>query len=249
MTTRTLFLAWQDKEVTRQWFPVGQLDVDMEVEPNLYRFRYINGARRAQEEAKFPLLIEFPELEEDYYAHELFPLFMNRVIARGRADRIDYLRDLDLDEDADPIEILSVNGGRRMTDVYEVFPKLTKHEDGKFCCRFFLHGWRYVNLFAQQRMDLLESGEDLYVTMELTNPVTRIAVQIQTTDYHTIGWAPRYLMTDLAVAMTDSPEYSAQVVRVNPLPAPSRQRFLIEMRGRWNKHEPMESGDYVPLVL
>ena len=248
MTTRTLFLAWQDREVTRQWFPVGQLDVDMEVEPSQYRFRYINGARRAQEEAKFPLLIEFPELETDYYSHELFPLFMNRVIAPSRPDRIDYLRDLDLDEDADPIEILSVNGGHRMTDVYEVFPKLTQHENGEFSCRFFLHGWRYVNSSAQQRMDLLENGEDLYVTMELTNPVTRIAVQIQTTDYHMIGWAPRYLMTDLAVAMTESPEYSARVVRVNPLPAPSRQRFLIEMCGRWNKHKPMESGDYVPLV-
>ena len=53
---------------------------------------------------------------------------------------------------------------------------------------------------------------------------------------------------DLAVAMAEAPEYSAQVVRVNPLPPPSRQRVLIEMRGRWNKHKPMESGDYVPMV-
>ena len=248
MTTRTLFLAWQDKEVTRQWFPVGQLDVDMEVEPNLYRFRYINGAKRAQEEAKFPLLIEFPELEVDYCAHELFPLFMNRVIAPSRGDRLEYLQDLDLDADADPIEILSVNGGYRVTDVYEVFPKLSQHDNGDFVCRFFLHGWRYVNSSAQRRMDLLKNGEELYVTMEITNPVTRIAVQIQTTDYHVIGWAPRYLMADLAVAMAESPEYSAQVVRINPLPAPSRQRVLIEMRGNWNEHKPMESEDYVPLV-
>ncbi len=248
MTTKTLFLAWQDKKVTRQWFPVGQLDVDLEAEPNLYRFRYINGAKRAQEEAKFPLLIEFPELEADYYAHELFPLFMNRVIAPSRPDRLEYLQALDLNADAGPVEILSVNGGYRMTDVYEVFPKLIQHDDGEFACRFFLHGWRYVNPSAQQRMNLLEDGEELYVTMELTNPVTRIAVQIQTTDYHVIGWAPRYLMADLAVAMAEAPEYSAQVVRVNPLPPPSRQRVLIEMRGRWNEHKPMESGDYVPMV-
>ena len=214
MTTRTLFLAWQDRDLSRQWFPVGQLDVDMTVEPNLYRFRYINGARRAQEEAQFPLLIEFPDLETDYRAHELFPLFMNRVIAPGRADRSDYLRDLDLDEDADPIEILSVNGGYRVTDVYEVFPRINRNEDGSFSCRFFLHGWRHVNASAQKRLDVLEDGEKLYVTMELNNPVTRIAVQIQTTDYHMIGWAPRYLMTDLAAAMAESPEYSAHVVRV-----------------------------------
>ena len=25
MTTRTLFLAWQDKRLTREWFPIGRL--------------------------------------------------------------------------------------------------------------------------------------------------------------------------------------------------------------------------------
>ncbi len=248
MTARTLFLAWQDKEASRQWFPVGQLDVDMEAEPACYRFRYINGARRAQEEANFPPLIDFPDLEADYRANELFPLFRNRVIAKGRPDRADYLRDLGLEDDADPIEILSVNGGYRVTDVYEVFPKLVRREDGSFACRFFLHGWRYVNAGAQKRIEELQGKEDLHVTLELTNPVTRIAVQIQTTDYHMIGWAPRYLMADLAAAMAESPKYSARVVRVNSLPAPSRQRVLIEMRGHWIEHKPMEGEDYKPLI-
>ena len=70
---KTLYLAWQDSESSRAWFPVGQLDAD--VERPLYRFRYIGGARRAQEIAGFPLLIEFPSLEEDYQSSELFPLF------------------------------------------------------------------------------------------------------------------------------------------------------------------------------
>ena len=40
----------------------------------------------------------------------------------------------------------------------------------------------------------------------------------------------------------------AKVVRVNPMPAPSSQRVLIEMRGRWKKHEPMSSEDFQPLA-
>ena len=48
MNTGTFFLAWQDKVKTRQWFPVGRLDVDAEAED--YRFRYTGGARRAQAE-------------------------------------------------------------------------------------------------------------------------------------------------------------------------------------------------------
>jgi hypothetical protein len=245
MTTRTLFLAWQGKQ-TRQWFPVGRLDVSPE---NLYySFRYTGGAKRAVQEAAFPLLMEFPDLHGAYQSLELFPVFQNRVMNRARPDFADYLRCLDLPEGADPFEILSVNGGYRVTDAYEVFPKLVKHADGRFACRFFLHGWRHVNASAQDRIDRLTPAEELYVTLELTNPATRLAVQVQTTDYSMIGWTPRYLVQDLVSAMAESPTYSARVVRINPQPAPSKQRVLIEMRGCWDKHEPMSSQDFQPLV-
>ena len=84
--------------------------------------------------------------------------------------------------------------------------------------------------------------------MGLTNPVTGLAVQIQTKEYHMIGWAPRYLVHDLAKAMAEVPEYSAYVVRLNPLPPPSKQRVLIEMQGRWGDHQPMSDDDFQPLV-
>ena len=73
-----------------------------------------------------------------------------------------------------------------------------------------------------------------------------------------IGWTPRYLVSDLTAAMTESPggevyncgssSYAAHVVRVNPPPSPMTQRVLIEMRGRWDGYEPMESEDFQPLV-
>lgn len=239
MSTRTLFLAWQDKKPSKAWFPVGRLDAD--VERSFYRFRYIGGAKRAQEEVGFPLLIEFPDLNEDYQSAELFPLFQNRVMNRARPDFADYLHSLDLTEGADPIEILSTNGGHRVTDSYEVFPKIEKDDSGSFSCRFFLSGWRYI----KDRIGLLKHGEELYVTLELTNPVTELTVQIQTTDYCMIGWAPRYLVEDLVAAMAEGPgRYGAQVVRINR----PKQRVLIEMRGCWSKHEPMSGEDFKPLV-
>ncbi len=247
MTMKTLFLAWQDSNPSRAWFPVGQLDAD--VKHSLYRFRYIGGAKRAQEKAGFPLLIEFPSLEEDYQSSELFPLFQNRVMNNKRPDFTDYLRSLDFSKEVDPIEILSVNGGQRVTDAYEVFPKIEKDDTGQFTCRFFLHGWRRVNNAAQERINHLEPGEKLYLTLELTNPATGLAVQIQTEDYYMLGWAPRYLVADLVAGMAESPEYSARVVRVNPPSAPSMQSVLIEMRGRWEKHEPMNNKDFEPLVV
>ena len=246
MSTNALFLAWQDKTSSHQWFPVGRLDAN--VERSRYRFRYTGGARRAQHAAGFPLLLEFPILEREYRSSELFPLFSNRVINRVRPDLLDYLHALDLEKETDPLEILAVSGGRRATDSYEVFPKIEKNDDGSFACRFLLHGWRHVNQEAQRRIDKLAAGETLFVTLELTNPVARLAVQIQTEDYHMIGWAPRYLVRDLVAAMAESAEYQAQVVRVNPQPAPSKQRVLIEMRGRWERHQPMSHEDFLPLV-
>lgn len=247
MSTRTLFLAWQDKKPSKAWFPVGRLDAD--VERSLYRFRYIGGAKRAQEEVGFPLLIEFPDLNEDYQSAELFPLFQNRVMNRARPDFTDYLHRLDLTEEADPIEILSTNGGHRVTDAYEVFPKIEKDDTGSFSCRFFLHGWRHINEATKDRIDRLAHGEELYVTLELTNPATGLAVQMQTTDYHMIGWAPRYLVADLVAAMAEGPsKFGAKVVRINPQTVLLKQRVLIEMCGCWDKYEPMSSEDFKPLV-
>ena len=247
MAVRALFLAWQDKDRSREWFPVGRLDAD--VAKSAFRFRYTGGAERAQQEVGFLPAVDFPELLADYRSSELFPLFKNRVMTRGRPDFADYLRALDLQEHADPVEILSVDGGYRVTDAFEVFPRIEKSADGGFRCRFFLHGWHHVNQDAQARLNDLQPAEQLYVTLELTNPATGVAVQLQTLDYHVIGWAPRFLVHDLMVAMAQNPgEYAAHVVRVNPLPAPSKQRLLVELTGNWGSHEPMTHHDFEPLV-
>ena len=247
MSARTLFVAWQGQAPSHAWFPVGLLDAD--VEHQLYRFRYTAGAKRALKDAGFRPLIEFPDLYADYQSAELFPLFQNRIMNRSRADFSDYLRSLDLGEDADPIAILTANGGRKTTDSYEVFPPIEKQPDGSSTCRFFLHRWQRTNKEAQARVGHLHQDEALYVTLELTNPATGLAIQLQTRDYYMIGWAPRYLVHDLAPAIIESPEpYEARVVRINPQPAPSTQRVLIEIRGYWGAHQPMSGSDFRPLV-
>ena len=91
---------------------------------------------------------------------------------RKRPDFADYLRSLDMSEEADSIEILSTNGGRRETDSYEVFPKIEKDGEGCFRCRFFLHGSRYVKAAAQERIRDLRHREPLQVILEHDNPAT-----------------------------------------------------------------------------
>ena len=244
MSERTLFLAWQNEPRIREWFPIGRLDAD--VERSMYRFRYTGGAERARQKVGLPWLLDFPEPEQDYRASDLFPLFQNRVMAPSRPDFADYLRTLDLSPNADPIDILSANGGHRVTDPFRVFPKILKHDDGSFVWRFFLHGWRHAGDLARERLDTLQEGEKLRVSLEPANQNDTPAVQLQTTDCQMIGWAPRYLSPDLAAGG----KYEARVARVNPMVhgAPLRQRISIKMRCRWENHEPMSGHDYTPLI-
>jgi hypothetical protein len=71
------------------------------------------------------------------------------------------------------------------------------------------------------------------VSIELNNPATVLAVQLQTpNDYHMLGWTPRYLVNDLFQAICESPnDIRATVVKVNPAPAPTKQRILVQIKG------------------
>ena len=247
MGEKTLFLAWQDRGSSRRWFPVGRLDAD--VEGPSYRFRYTGGAKLAKEATGFAPLASFPRLDEDYRSARLFSLFGNRVMWPSRPEFKDYLKSLDLSESNDPIDMLAVSGGNRVTDSYEVFPKLVKNSDGDFVCRFFLHGGRHVASSAQERSASLRENEELHLALELTNPVGEPAVQIQTIDYHMIGWSPRYLAHDLSQALAGPLGFCrARVVLINKPPILSEQRVLIEMSGNLGDHEPMTGQEFMPLI-
>lgn len=165
----------------------------------------------------------------------------------GRSDFENYLQQLDLDPNlADPITILEVSGGTRRTDNLEVFPKISKNENGEFRTRFFLKSWRYVNEYSKNKVQKLEPNEKLQVSIEVNNPATGLAVQLQLKDYCMIGWTPRYLVNDILECITRNPlNIHAEVVKVNPAPAPTQERVLVEMRGKWPKdYEPMNSPDF-----
>ena len=246
MSEQTLFLAWHYAGESYQWFPVGRLDADV---PNSkYRFRYTGGAMRVKQ-AGYSLIMEFPDLERDYLSPRLFALFQNRVMKPYRPDFPSYVKVLGLSGVPDPIEILAVNGGRRMTDNYEVFPQPVRQSDGSFVFRFLLHGSWYVSQSGQERLKQLEPGEELLIALELTHPATRLALQIQTQDRQIIGWTPHCLAQELAMGMSVSAgKFAARVVQIEyyqDMPGPAG---LVELRCLWDNYEPMSGRDYRPLV-
>ena len=73
-------------------------------------------------------------------------------------------------------------------------------------------------------------------------------LMLQTEEGQEVGWAPQYLTHDLALENEVINEFEARVVKINPAPAPSRQRVLIELSGNMGDHEPMSGPDFQPLV-
>ena len=248
---KSLFLAWQaPQEAThsRAWFPIGLLDADTE-SPS-YRFRYTQGALSAKEKVGFNPLLAFPDLHKVYESDELFPLFQNRVLSSKRSDFKEYISWLDLDtSSSDPISILSVSGGERMTDNLEVFPKIATDSDGNFHVRFFLHGLRYLGKNAIDRSFSLKEDEELSIFIELNNPQTGLAVMLLTSDYQPIGWAPRYLNADLIKCAANTSMLKARIVKINSGDAPLNQRFLIDYSGHAPKDwQLMSTQDFLPLT-
>lgn len=252
---RTLFLAWQATQSlpggvppSRSWFPVGKLEASPE--EHYYRFMYTKGAESAKA-AGFGYLDAFPKLDRVYESSELFPLFQNRVLNPRRGDYAEYVERLALDpKHVDPLDILAISEGRRQTDNLEVFPQIQPRRDGSFVCRFFLHGWRHVSHAAQARLLTMQEGDSLQVAIELNNPASGAAIQLQTSnDYHMIGWTPRYLVEDLLRALKNPQDISARVVKMNREPAPYNQRVLIEFEGKCQSDcRPMSSPDFQPLL-
>ncbi len=249
MRSKTLYLAWRNDQVhdepsdSQSWFPIGRLDVDVGEGTN-YRFRYTKGAKEAQQKVGFVPLPEFPDFEREYESPVLFPVFQNRVISRKRPDFADYVRALDLDEDADPIEILSANGGKRATDSFDVFPVPDSGIDGNFTCRFFLPGGIHVEQPAGSLVDMMRPGDKLKVLLAGKLSSGPVRLSLWTEGGLEVGRAPQYLSLDAK----PSDEWEASVVRVNPAPAPSQQRVLVELTGNLSEHEPVSGPDFQPLV-
>ena len=251
---KSLFLAWQapkDSNRSRAWFPIGRLDAESSgSEVTSCRFRYTGGATRAHEEVGFEPLVSFPDFQEDYLSEKLFPLFHNRVLSSKRADFPEYIDWLGLTrEQADPISILSVSGGTRVTDNLQTFPKIEAGPDGSFQMRFFAHGLRHLPEASRERAARLIAGEKLRVMIEVNNPATRLAVTLHADDYVMVGWAPRYLVEDLVKCIPQAPEIEVTVVKVNHLHAPLNQLILVEYSGKASTdHLLMSSPDFTPLI-
>lgn len=225
----TLYLAWRQPD--ERWWPVGRLSR----EGSEYVFTYTKGAESAAS-AGFRPLLSFPDLDEVYVSRQLFPLFGNRLPPRSRPDYEDFIEWLDLGRgETDPMIMLARSGGRRETDMFEVFPVPQPNAQGSYESTFFIHGLRHRGPSAEEEARRLHPGDALVLQAEPRNLEDPRALRIQTLVRGThLGFVPRYLCEDVhALRSAAGEQVQAHVRRVNPPPTPAQFRVLCSLDSPW----------------
>jgi len=243
--SRSLFVAWRSgPQEQGRWGPVGRLD---RIEDG-FRFGYTRGARN------LPGFVPFAgmsDLHQIYESDALFPLFANRLLARSRPEYEAYLAwsGFSAAQAPEPLAILGVTEGRRMTDALEVFACPRRGADGRYACVFFLHGLRHMGETASAHVASLQAGSLLALQPEPDNPHDLEAMAVfsaGTSDGIKIGFVPRFLARDVAGLLSSvaADQIQLTVHRLNP-DAPLQQRLLCTLNAPWPaEFEPCTSADY-----
>ncbi len=246
--TNTLFVAWRSGgPANGRWGPVGRLDH----RASGYRFVYTRGAKSMENFIAFPGM---PDLNAVYESEELFPLFANRLLARSRPEYEAFLLwgAFDPENPPDPIAVLSVTEGRRATDSLEVFPGPRRSADGHYLNKFFLHGMRWMEHDAVERIDKLHRNERLHLKPEPANVYDAYAVAVFAAGANgqvKIGYVPRYLACDVSELISSREDNVVLTVeRVNPN-APLQQRVLCNLQTCWpDGFRPCSGDEFQPVV-
>jgi hypothetical protein len=125
--------------------------------------------------------------------------------------------------------LLALSGGRRATDLVEIFPDWIREEDsGTMRTRLLLRGVQYVT-GAEARIENLFPGDVLRCLADTQNPVNPQALKAQTEDGVVVGYLPDYLAADVSKLLAAKAQIDLHVLRVNPPPVPRHHRVLCSL--------------------
>lgn len=225
-----LYVAWRDP-ASRRIVPVGRLRrIEQPFEG--YEFVCIEEARAAAQRGFRPFMA-FPELDEVYRSEELPAFFKNRVMSPSRPDYEEYVESLALTRaTAEPMTLLGLGNGLRVTDQLEVFPEpMVDAEAGVVTTRFLVRGVERIP-GAEEHIAELPVGARLRCLLDVQNEHDARAVALRTEGYAVVGYCPDYLVDDLSVLLEHERELEIRVVRVNPPPHSRHHRLMGELRAR-----------------
>ncbi|RWZ83237.1 HIRAN domain-containing protein [Glutamicibacter sp. HZAU] len=233
-----LAVTWQHP-ITRQISVIGLLSKNI---AGIYRFSYVRNVLAIED---FQPLVGFPDLDRNYEADSLFPLFAQRVMEPRRPDYSRFISSLGLSDSPTPWEQISHSGGRRAGDTLQLLPVPVPCEGqlNSWEVSFLVHGMRHIageaRILNQQEVSIsrdqqeralasLRSGSDLSLVREPSNPKNNNAVVVTDKDCTPLGYVPDLFTLDLAALDLNSISCTAEVV--NGPDAPWHMRLVAKLR-------------------
>jgi hypothetical protein len=202
-----------------------------------FHFSYLDTYAQAEYFRELPGL---RKVRGGVTSDRLFPFFAERVISPERPDRATALSYLNLEEPAEPFEVLARSGGSRLNDQLEVLPFPEEVSKGQYAFTFFVHGIRYLDDTGYNALEQLHSGDSLQVEREPSNPESELALKVS---HHEtpLGYVPHPLRNFINPAVaTDG--YTLTVVQRNSPNAGFHQRLLVRLMFQARSDEAMFSG-------
>lgn len=240
---KILYITWQDPK-SRRWLPVGRLSSHK----SIYYFHYTKGAEVSE---LFKPFGRMKWLDKLYESSELFPIFSNRLMTKSRPEYKNFLNWMDLkDDEAVPINILSITGGVRNTDSLELFPCPEPNEEGLYEVKFFTRGISHLPSANQERVNSLKRGERLFILKDIQNPFDKKALVLRSDDPISFcGYCPRFFNDDFNFLLEKclEPDVRVTVEKVNT-DAPMQMRVLCKLSACWpDDFKPCETELYKPI--
>jgi hypothetical protein len=206
-----------------------------------YEFDYLKAAERAARKGFRPFP-EFPDLRRPYVSHELFPLFVNRLMTESRPDFDDYREQHSLDKgESDPDHLLRRTEGSRATDRIELIDWPKHGRPLETFVHFFVRGVAKTP-GAEETIRQLQPGMPIEAC---DMPPDCDVIPLETPSGAAVGYLPWELSRKVVDEPGLGPAFRILVVKVNAPPAPIARRMLCRLEilrnVRW-------SEDYEPLA-
>ena len=235
-----LFVSW--KNPNQQRVPIGQL----EFKEGYYIFQYTKGALKEH----FRPFEGMKHLDKIYESKELFPFFKNRLLQKSRPEYQDYLRWLNIKKKTlDPMQELTLTGGIRATDSFELYPLPEKKEE--YVVKFFSRGVRHLAKSYKQRVEGLEENQKLYLMRDIQNELDNYALVLRTDNpIELVGYCPSFYTKDFnrLIECNGAKEVHLKVIK-NNTDAPSQLKLLCEFRTQWSKEfKDFDDENFKPIL-
>lgn len=206
-------VTWKNPSFRNRYI-IGELIYDHKI----YNFRYCGEFEEAIK-VGFKGIGEFKDLKKEYESSELFLTFSSRIPDRKRNDFKNFLKEHQILESANDLEILLSTRGFLITDTIEVFPKID-FQKNKIGC--FLVGTRHY----LKETTYLDKNMKIKLVLEPDNKHDEFAIYVSNEKKEKLGYIPKIYSKEMTKWLKES-SYSVKIEKLLRLDAGRRIEIYI----------------------